>query len=306
MALVRRGGRWCVRYYGPDGWQRWETIGPNKKEAESVLAQRLYEVRSGKYPILRRRTRIIFREHAEEWMESYARPRVRASTLSTYRWLLDYHLFPAFGERALVTLTSKDIQRHLALKAQQVSPKTVNHTLFLLKGVLDAAVEWDRLPSNPAHGVRPIAAPRREMRVWTIAEIRHFLLTADDRWRPLFVVALFTGLRVGELQAMAWDGQNRPNFTTNKLEVSCAWSHRAKRLGPRSLPGAFGPSTWSPASAARFRPSARAHTARWCSRGGGAGCSRSRTSQRRSTRLSRPPAWRGSASTTAAMSSRPS
>jgi integrase len=165
VALVRRGGRWCIRYYGPDGRQRWETIGPNKKEAETVLAQRIYEVRSGKYPILRRRTRMTFREHAEEWMESYARPHVRTSTLSTYRWLLDCHLLTALGERALVTLTPRHIQSYLALKAQQLSPKTVNHGLFLLKGILDAAVEWDRLPSNPARGIRPIAAPRREMRV---------------------------------------------------------------------------------------------------------------------------------------------
>ncbi len=52
MGIVRRVGKdgkavYCIRYYGPDGWQRWETIGPNKKEAETILHQRLYEVRSG-------------------------------------------------------------------------------------------------------------------------------------------------------------------------------------------------------------------------------------------------------------------
>jgi hypothetical protein len=50
MGIVRRGSKWAIRYYGPDGRQRWETIGPNKKEAETVLAQRLYEVRSGSFP----------------------------------------------------------------------------------------------------------------------------------------------------------------------------------------------------------------------------------------------------------------
>jgi hypothetical protein len=41
MGVIRRGGKWCIRCYGPDGRQRWETIGPNKKEAETVLHQRL-------------------------------------------------------------------------------------------------------------------------------------------------------------------------------------------------------------------------------------------------------------------------
>jgi excisionase family DNA binding protein len=83
MALVQRGDRWCIRYYGPDGRQRWETIGPNKKKAETVLAQRIYEVRSGKYPILRRRSRMRFSDFAEEWLENYAKAHVRANTSPT-------------------------------------------------------------------------------------------------------------------------------------------------------------------------------------------------------------------------------
>src|SRR5262249_25773032 len=59
-----------------------------------------------------------------------------------------------------------------------------------------------------------------------------FVLAADPWWRPVFITDLFTGLRVGELQAIARDSMNRPNFTTNKLEVSCAYSHRAKAFGP--------------------------------------------------------------------------
>ena len=139
MSLVRRGSKWCIRYYGPDGRQRWETIGPNKKEAETVLHQRLYEVRSGVFPILRRRSHITFGKLAEEWFESYAKAHVRPSTLSTCRWLLDYHLVAAFGSRALAMLTPKDVQSYLAEKVQQVAPKTANHGLVLLKEILEAA-----------------------------------------------------------------------------------------------------------------------------------------------------------------------
>jgi len=77
VTLLHRRGKWYIRYYAPDGRQRWETVGPNKKEAETVLAQRLYEVRSGKYPILRRRSRMRFAELAEEWLQNHAKARVR-------------------------------------------------------------------------------------------------------------------------------------------------------------------------------------------------------------------------------------
>src|SRR5438445_1135103 len=202
MGLVRRGEKWCIRYYGPDGRQRWETIGPNKKEAETVLAQRLYEVRSGKFPILRRRSRMRFGDFADEWLENYAKAHVRASTLSTYRWLSGHHLVPAFGSRVLPTLTAKDISDYVAEKVEagRLAPRTVNHSLVLLKEMLEAAVDWGYLAHNPARRVRKLRIGRADPRIWTIGEIRRFLLSASEEWRPLFLVALFTGLRLGEIQ----------------------------------------------------------------------------------------------------------
>src|SRR2546421_3187607 len=94
MGIVRRGSKWAIRYYGPDGRQRWETIGPNKKEAETVLAQRIYEVRSGKFPILQRRKRLLFCDFAEEWQEKHL-VRVRVSTSQLYKRPLRHHLLPA-------------------------------------------------------------------------------------------------------------------------------------------------------------------------------------------------------------------
>ena len=232
MSVIRRGNKWCIRYYGTDGRQRWETIGPNKKEAETVLHQRLYEVRSGIFPILRRRSQVTFQKLAEEWMESYAKTHVRQSTLGTYRWLLDFHLLPAFGSRTLTTLTPKDIEGYLAQKIQQVARKTANHGLVLLKEILEAAVDWGRITANPAKRIRKIAVPRREATLWTTAEIQRFLIAADETWRPIFLTAVFTGLRLGELQAMGWRTQNRPNFATNKIEVTCSYNDRTRRLGP--------------------------------------------------------------------------
>jgi hypothetical protein len=129
VGIVKRGANYCIRYYGPDGRQRWETIGPNRKEAETVLHQRLYEVRSGIHPILRRRSRLTFHGHAEEWVRVYATTHVRASTRSTYRRFLDHHLLPAFGSRALTEVTASTIQTYSAEQAQRLAPRTVNHAL---------------------------------------------------------------------------------------------------------------------------------------------------------------------------------
>ena len=87
-------------------------------------------------------------------------------------------------------------------------------------------------PHEPAKHIRKAALPHREATLWTATEIQRFLIAAADKWRPVFLTAVFTGLRLGELQAMAWEGQNRPNFATNKIEVTCSYNDRTRRLGP--------------------------------------------------------------------------
>ncbi len=229
MSVVRRGGKWCVRYYDPDGRQRWETIGPNRKEAETVLHQRLYEVRSGKYPIIARRTRMTFAAFVEEWETTHL-VRVRASTAKRYRELLKHQLLPVFGDRLLSSITAAAAEAFVAeaTRSGRLAPKTVNHALALLKQLLAAATDWGYLAASPIGKVRKLRLPRRPLPLWTPAEIRRFLLSAPEEWRPVWLVGIFTGLRPGEIQAMAWREQNRPDFTTNRIHVTTSYEARSK------------------------------------------------------------------------------
>ena len=232
MGIVRRGTKCVIRYYGPDGRQRWETIGPNKKEAETVLAQCIYEVRSGKFPILQRRKRLLFRDFAKEWKDKHL-VRVRASTASLYKRLLRYHLLPAFGERSLGALRPLDVQAYIAQQIQSgaLAPKTVNNILALLKQMLKSAVDWGYLAAVPLAGVKKLRRPKRDVPLWTPAEIRKFLLQAPEEWRAVWLLGTFTGLRPGEIQAMSWEGQNWPDFAINKIHVTCAYEAESKVLG---------------------------------------------------------------------------
>jgi integrase len=233
MSIVRRGRNWCIRYYGPDGRQRWETIGPNRKEAETVLHQRQYEVRSGIYPILRRRSRLTFAQFAAEWSERHL-PRIRASTADRFRTILRYQLVPAFGELLLSGITEAVVQTWIAdtIRRGTLAPRTMNAVIIVVKTILSAAVRWGALPHHSLDGVKLLRIPRRDLVLWTPAEIRRFVLTADERWRPVWLVDVFTGLRPGETQAMHWTDRNWPDFTTNKIHVTCGYEAKSKVLGP--------------------------------------------------------------------------
>ena len=163
MGVVRRMGKdgkavYCIRYYGPDGRQRWETIGPNKREAETVLHQRLYEVRTGKFPIIARRTRMTLTAFAEEWKAKHL-VRVRASTAKRYRELLTHQLLPVFGGRLLSAITPAATQAFIAgeVRSARLAPKTVNLALALLKQMLAAAADWGYLAASPLGKVQVAA-----------------------------------------------------------------------------------------------------------------------------------------------------
>jgi len=232
MSVVRRGGKWCIRYYGPDGRQRWETIGPNRKEAETVLHQRQHESLTGIYPILRRRRRLTFTAFAEEWKAKHL-PLVRASTAARYKALLTHQLLPAFGDRILSGITPAVVQTFIteSVQARRLAPKTVNHALALLKQLLATAAAWGYLPQSPLVGVRKLRLPRRDLPLWTPAELRRFILAAPEEWRAVWIVAVFTGLRPGELQALSWTERNWPDFTANKIHVTCGYEEKSKVLG---------------------------------------------------------------------------
>jgi integrase len=231
MSVARRGGKWCIRYYGPDGLQRWETIGPNKKEAETVLHQRLYEVRSGIYPILRRRSRVTFAAFTAEWDKRHL-PRVRASTADRCRTIIRYQLLPAFGKYLLSGVTEAVVQTWIAdmVGVGTLAPRTINTVITVLKTILSAAVRWGALPQEPLEGVKLLRVPRRNLLLWTPAEIRRFIFTADEVWRSIWIVGAFSGLRPGEVQAMHWTEMNWPDFITNKIHVTCGYEAKSKKL----------------------------------------------------------------------------
>src|SRR2546426_3549643 len=77
-------------------------------------------------------------------------------------------------------------------------------TLFRsLRKALSVTVDWELLSHVPK--VRWLKGPQPEFDFLTFEEAERFLDAADPEWRPIFTLALRTGLRIGELRALRWD-----------------------------------------------------------------------------------------------------
>lgn len=96
-------------------------------------------------------------------------------------------------------------------KGRPISGNTVRNALRAVSAVLTDAVEAGKLTRNPALGIRPPKVPRdtEEWTYLTASEIAYVLAhpaVADDaRLLAIVTVAIYTGLREGELWGLRWE-----------------------------------------------------------------------------------------------------
>jgi len=84
--------------------------------------------------------------------------------------------------------------------AAGLKPKSLNNHLTMLRKALSVTVDWELLSHVPK--VRWLKGPQPEFDFLTFEEAERFLDAADPEWRPMFTLALRTGLRIGELRAL--------------------------------------------------------------------------------------------------------
>lgn len=164
------------------------------------------------------------------WLD-YRQRDLRPNTYRSYVNEL-LHLIPHIGAEPLATLTPLHIQEAIAerLEHELSTAKSLATALRTLRMALRQAVLWGVLPSNPASLVRTPKTRPKEMKVWTPAEARRFLEHArGHRLSPFFVLALGTGMRMGELTGLSWADIN---FEKAELIVS--------RNHTRDVTGAWG------------------------------------------------------------------
>lgn len=86
-----------------------------------------------------------------------------------------------------------------------LSPATVQKIHVVLHKALSQAVKWALLPRNVTEAVSVPRPDRREIRPLSAAEVRKLLEAArGDHLKALWVLAVHTGMRQGELLALKW------------------------------------------------------------------------------------------------------
>jgi integrase len=214
--IRRRGARsWELKYDAPrnDGRRqiRYRSFKGTRRQAEAELARLLAQVADGRHVNPSRLTVAEF--VGERLALRRSTGTISPKTAQTYRTLLDYQITPVLGGKLIQKLTTRDIEDwHATLQGSGrqdgkggLSPRTVQHAHRLLGKALREAMRHDLLLRNVTTLQRTPRVPRRPMRILTAEQIR--ALPARLQGHPLealALVALFSGMRRGELLALNW------------------------------------------------------------------------------------------------------
>ena len=218
----RKDGRWEGRYTAGHDPETGKAIyknvlGRTQAEAKAKLKAAIEETKNldvtkvGKYTV---------GAWMDEWLENYAKVKVRPSSHQTYRGYIDSHIKPNIGKIQLEKLASLDLQKlykkllekgrvdRIESKKQSkgLSPKTVRNIHQIIASAMKLAKEQRLIAADPTEGCALPKLEHREMKTLPIEQLTSFLREAKESGGfEMYYVELATGLRRGELLGLKWE-----------------------------------------------------------------------------------------------------
>lgn len=207
----RKDGRWEARYakgYDSSGKIKYGfCYGKTYKEAKEKVTKCKAALVCG-VTIPKSVSRKQFCFYCDEWIQ-LSKNRLKDSTYVKYSMILEQHIKPKLGKCHPLSITNEIIDEFTRelLGEKGLAPKTVKDILVLLRSIL-------KHTEKQFSGIFPVIEinyPRdvkKEMRVLSIEEQTTFIqyLLADmNECKFGILLALYTGIRIGELCALQWE-----------------------------------------------------------------------------------------------------
>jgi integrase len=205
-------GPYWIDYFSDGKRIRESTNTKSKTVAERCLASRCGEVVQGKFSLEKIKRSPFFHDFAElylEWAKEHKKSWERD-------WYSIKKLEIVFGSRNLSAINPFLVEGYKRQRKEVVSPATVNREVACLKRILNVAVEWKKLQSNPIREVKPFKEPRVNERFLSEEEAVRLLSACSSSLRPVVLTALNTGMRKQEILSLTWD---RVNFKDRSLRL---------------------------------------------------------------------------------------
>jgi len=229
MACVtKRRDRWVIDFYDQYGKRRWKTLkqGTTKTDARKVLRSIEEKVEKGIY--MSPRTLPGFSEVARKWLRA-KKPNIRHSTYEQYEGHVEKHLKPFFGNAKINRINYDAVEDFIAHSYnKKVSIPTLRKILVNLGAIMTYACRKRYIDYNP---VRDVEKPKgqsehnddEQLSILSPQQIKSLLQkTPELKFETLFMTAVLTGMRQGELFGLKWSDLD---WFNNQVHVNRTFNH---------------------------------------------------------------------------------
>ena len=198
-------------YFGPDGKRRYVSA-KRKGDAERALRQVMTDADRG---LVFEAGTLTVEDYLNRWPTDSVKDTVRGTTFERYEQITRKHIIPEVGRVKLKALTLAHVRGLYKAKLESgLSPRTVQYVHVTLHKALKQAEHDGLVPRNVTKAVRPPQVRREEMRPLTPDQVGVLFGAARGaRLEALYVLAVTTGLRQGELLGLKWEDVDLDNGT---------------------------------------------------------------------------------------------
>jgi integrase len=161
----------------------------------------------------------------DDYLVASANRGLTKKTISDTEYCLRAHTIGAWGERFIDSITTQDVRELLQARVGHRKASHQKYVLKCMRSVFSYAVDAGNLNRNPTPmmkfklGDKIKAVLTEEQAKFLIAKAREF----DSEWAPHYEVALYTGMRNGELYALK---RCNIDFSSNTILVNSSWNSK--------------------------------------------------------------------------------
>lgn len=170
---------------------------------------------------------MLLQEWLRYWLESYIRPVAKPSGYEHYRDNVEKHILPRLGSIPMSELSPRVIQHFLNEEARSgnlrdrgpLSPKSMRNMRVVLDVALKQALSEGVISSNPVPLTVVRSVRTRRVQILTDetqAKLEEYLFTHPHNYHAGILLAMFTGMRLGEVCALQWKDYNA---ATGRLRI---------------------------------------------------------------------------------------
>ncbi len=214
----RKDGRWEARFVqsvGPDGKKKYGSVyGKSYREAREKQLFRM----QGAAPMSKGNANMRLEDLMWKWLRVNA-DTIKKTTYYKYESMISTHLTSGIGQLPIKSITGQTIPAFVEEKlhgTNALAPKTVNDLLVIL-GMAFSYAEREFGFRKPSF--RRVKEEHKEMRVLSAEEqekLEKYLLRDMDECKLGILLALYSGLRIGELCGLQWEDICDGSVTVNK------------------------------------------------------------------------------------------